>query len=66
MKELLSLRTRNVHFSFDNKIYIQNVGVTMGSPLILILANIFMVELERSAIPSLASRLNNFRRYVGS
>ena len=31
----------------------------MGSALGPILANIFMVELERSVIPGLASKLNN-------
>ena len=64
MKELLYLCTKNVHFSFDNNSYIQNDGVAMGSPMGSILANIFMVELERSAIPGLASKLNNWRRYV--
>ena len=34
MKELLYLRIKNVHFSFDNNIYIQNDGVVMGSPLV--------------------------------
>ena len=47
MKELLSLRTRSVHFTLDGNIYVQNDGVAMGSPLGLVLANIFMVELER-------------------
>ena len=61
MKELLYLCTRNVHFSFDNNIYIQNDGVAMASPLGPILANIFMVELERSVIPGLAKKLNNWR-----
>ena len=50
--------------SFDNNIYIQNDGVAMGSPLDPILANIFMVELERSVIPDLANKLSNWRRYV--
>ena len=61
MKELLYLCTRNVHFSFDNNIYIQNDGVAMASPLGPILANIFMVELERSVIPGLGKKLNNWR-----
>ena len=64
MKELLYLCTKNVHFSFDNNIYIQNDGVAMGSPLGPILANIFMAELERSVIPGLANKLDNWRRYV--
>ena len=64
MKELLYLCTKNVHFSFHNNIYIQNDGVAMRSPLVPILANIFMVEFERSVIPDLANKLNNWRRYV--
>ena len=64
MKELLYLCTKNVHFSFDNNIYIQSDGVAMGSPLGPILANIFMVELERSVIPGLANKLNNWGQYV--
>ena len=42
----------------------QNDSVAMGSPLGPILANIFMVELERSVIPGLANKANNWRRYV--
>ena len=30
MKELLYLRTKNVHFLFDNNFYIQNHGVAIG------------------------------------
>ena len=66
MKELPYLCTKNVHFSFDNTIYIQNDGVALGSPLGPILANIFMVELGRSVIPRLTNKLNNWRRYVGT
>ena len=66
MKELLYLCTKNVHFSFNNNIYIHNDGVAMGLTLGPILANIFMVELERSVIPGLANKLNSWRRYVDS
>ena len=64
MKELLYLCTKNIHFSFDNNIYIQNDGIAMGSPLGPKLVNISMVELERPVIPGLANKLNNWRRYV--
>ena len=63
MKELLYLCTKNVNFSFDNSIYNQSDGVAMGSPLGPILANMFVVELERSVTPGLANKLNNWRRY---
>ena len=36
----------------------------MGSRLGHILANIIMVELERSLIPALANKLKDWRRYV--
>ena len=43
MKELLILFTENVHFTFDNEIYIQVDCVAMGSPLHAVAANIFIV-----------------------
>ena len=49
MKNLLTLCTKNVHFTFNNEIYIQNDGVAMGSPLGLIVAGNFKVELETSS-----------------
>ena len=53
MKKLLTLCTKNVHFSFNNKIYIQIDGVAMGSPLGPVIANIFMVELDTNLVPKL-------------
>ena len=53
MKELLILWTKNVHFTFDNVIKVQNDGVAMGSPLDPVLPDIFMNELERSHLPEL-------------
>ena len=53
MKELLILCTKNVHFTFDNVIKVQNDGVAMGSPLGPVLSDIFMIELETSFLPEL-------------
>ena len=39
-------------------------GVAMGSPLGPVLANIFMVELERNIIPTLSSDILLWKRYV--
>ena len=64
MKELLNLRTKSVHFTFEGNIYVQNDGVAMGSPLGPILANIFMVELERSVIPTLMDKMKCWTRCV--
>ena len=33
MKELLILYTKNVHFTFKSRTYVQTDGVAMGSPL---------------------------------
>ena len=52
MKKLLILCTNNAHFTFNNETYIQVDGVALGSPLGPVLANIFKVELETSAIPT--------------
>ena len=63
-KELLTLCTKNAHFSFDNQIYQQNDRVTMGSPLGPVLAGIFMVELETPIVPTLENIVLNWKRFV--
>ena len=50
MKELLTLCTKNVYFTFDNQVYQQNDGVAMRSPLGPVLAGTFMVELETGGL----------------
>ena len=57
IKELLNLCIKSVHFTFDGNIYVQNDGVVMGWPLRPVLANIFIVELERSVIPTLMDKM---------
>ena len=64
MKELLNLCTKSVHFTFDGYIYVENDGVAMSLPLGPVLANIFMVELERSVIPTLMDKMKLWTRYV--
>ena len=64
MRELLYLCTKNSHFTLNNKTYLQVDGVTMGSPLGPVLANIFMVELKRNIIPSLSNDILLWKRYV--
>ena len=46
MKEMLILCTKNVHFTFESRTYVQADGVRMGSPLGPVLVDIFMIELE--------------------
>ena len=45
MKEMLILCTKNVHFTFNEEVYKQKDGVAMGSPLGLVFADIFMVNI---------------------
>ena len=64
MKKLLLLCTKNVHFTFNNKIYQQCDGVAIGFPLGPVIAGIFMVELERTLLPRLTEYMTRWKRYV--
>ena len=50
MKKLVTLYIKNLHFSFNNEIYIQTDDAVMGSPLGPVIANIFMIELENTLV----------------
>ena len=63
-KDLITLCTKNVLFTFNNEIYQQRDSVAMGSPLGSLLAGITMVELENSIVPKLNSHLHFWKRYV--
>ena len=41
-----------------------NDGIAMGSLLEPVLVNMFMVELERTIIPSLSDKIKLWKRYV--
>ena len=64
MRELLYLYTENVHFIFNNKTNLQVDGVAIGLPLGPVLANIFMVELQRNIIPTICNDILLWKRYV--
>ena len=64
LKKLLQLCTKEMHFQYDGKIYRQVNGVAMGSPLGPVLANIFMVELEKSLVPTMQEKVALWFRYV--
>ena len=64
MKELLTLCTKHVYFTFDGDMYLQTDGVAVGSPLGPVLAGIFMVHLERSLVPVLKDQLSFWKQYV--
>ena len=50
MKEMLTLCTKNVHFTYNRKTFVQTNGVAMGSPLGPVLTDIFMTELEKTLL----------------
>ena len=64
MKMLLELCTKELHFSFNEKMYKQVDGVVMGNPLGPVIANIFMVELENNKVPAMSHMLTTWYRYV--
>ena len=64
LERLLQICTKEMHFSFDNGIYRQTNGVAMGSPLGPVIANIFMVELEKTLVPTLDDKVSLWFRYV--
>ena len=64
MKELLLLCTKNLYFEFNGEMFQQLDGVAMGSPLVLVIAGIFMVELENTVVPALNNYLPFRKRYV--
>ena len=50
MRKLIKDTCKKTVFAFDNEIYKQIDGVSMGSPLAPVLANIIMTELENTMI----------------
>ena len=56
IKEMLTLCTKNVHFTYNRKIFVQSDGVAMGSPLGSVLAEIFITELEKTLLPDIYIR----------
>ena len=64
MRKLLETCTKEMHFSFNGDIFRQIDGVAMGSPLGPVIANIFMVELEKSLVPQLDGMIDLWYRYV--
>ena len=65
MKWLLETVTSETHFYFNNKIYRQCDGVSMGSPLEPLLADIFLIDLEKKILPILKENgVVYYKRYV--
>ena len=64
LRDLIFLCTKTVHFSYNGDIYTKVYGVAMGSPLGPVLAAIFMVELERTILPTLREHMRPWKRCV--
>ena len=65
MKNLLTLCTKNVHFSFIKRdIYLQIVGLAMGSPVGPVISNIVMVELGTTLAPKLENHVKKRGHFV--
>ena len=64
MKEILTICTKNVYFTFKGDIYLQTDGVAQGSRLGPVLAGIFMVHLERSLVPVLKDQISFWKQYL--
>ena len=64
MRNLLLLCTKNIHFCFGGDIYEQKDVVAMGSLLGLVLAGIFMIELETRIIPTVTDNISHWRKYL--
>ena len=61
---LLHISHKNAHFSLNSKAYVQIHDIVMGSPLVPVLASIFVVELEQFIIPTLSKYISLWKRYV--
>ena len=64
LKELLIICIKNVHFPFGGNAFVQSDGVTMCSPLGPMSADIFMVELEITLVPTLTEYKKFWERYM--
>ena len=65
MKEMLTLCTKNVYFTYNRKIFVQTNDVAMGLALRPVLADIFMIELEETLLPDIYILYIKFwKRYV--
>ena len=65
MQQLLIFATKRSHFLFDGKLYDQIDGVSMGSPLAPLLAEIFLQDFEKKNSSTFTSMgIMFYKRYV--
>ena len=58
------MHKKQLHFRFNGETFTQIDGVVMGSPLGPLLANIFMISLEKKVLPNVSNYLCYWKRYV--
>ena len=61
---LLEFCLRSTYFTFKGRFYEQQEGAAMGSPISLIVANLYMEDLETKAIQSAKKPPSFWRRFV--
>ena len=62
---LFNLAVRNIHFRFFNQYFHQIDGVTMGSSLAPVLANLFVTQLEEENMNRITkNKIRTWFRYV--
>ena len=62
--QLLKLCLETTYFQVDGRFYRQKWGTAMGSPVSVVIANMFMESLEQSALRSFPQPVKYWRRYV--
>ena len=58
VKEMLILCTKNAHFTFESRTYVQTDGIVMSSPLGPVSVDIFTIELANSLLPNLTKYIS--------
>ena len=61
---LLRLCLNTTYFKVNDKLYKQKQGTAMGSPVSVVIANLFMEEVEQKAIQSFSHDVKVWKRYV--
>ena len=65
MKETFALCTKNVHFTYIRKVFVQTDSVAMVSLLTPVLADIVMTDLEKTLLPDIYILYIKFwRKYI--
>ena len=62
--ELIRLCTNNNYFQFQDRFFKQKFGISMGSPLSPVLANLFMEYFESELLPTIGPQPKLWLRYV--